>query len=147
MEFLEQIKGIMNYSQFVVPIILMTGLIVIDYITGLIKGLLRGQLNSYTPRVGLWRKVAYYIEVFTAIILESFCVVVGIAIPVPLTYGVIIAVAFVEVISILENLGEINPKLTDNRFMSLFSFVKENDAKQDEFEETDETEGAKHARN
>lgn len=147
MEFLEQIKGIMNYSQFVVPIILMTGLIVVDYITGLIKGLLRGQLNSYTPRVGLCHKVAYYLEVFTAIILESFCIVVGIAIPVPLTYGVIIVVAFVEVISILENLGEINPKLTDNRFMSLFSFVKENDAKQDEFEETDETEGAKHARN
>lgn len=147
MEFLEQIKGIMNYSQFVVPIILMTALIVVDYITGLIKGLLRGQLNSYTPRVGLCHKVAYYLEVFTAIILESFCVVVGIALPVPLTYGVIIVVAFVEVISILENLGEINPKLTDNRFMSLFSFVKENDAKQDEFEETDETEGAKHARN
>lgn len=147
MEFLEQIKGIMNYSQFVVPIILMTVLIIIDYITGLIKGLLRGQLNSYAPRVGLCHKVAYYLEVFTAIILESFCVVVGIAIPVPLTYGVIIAVAFVEVISILENLGEINPKLTDNRFISLFSFVKENDAKQDEFEETDETEGAKHARN
>lgn len=147
MEFLEHIKGIMNYSQFVVPIILMTVLIIIDYITGLIKGLLRGQLNSYAPRVGLCHKVAYYLEVFTAIILESFCVVVGIAIPVPLTYGVIIAVAFVEVISILENLGEINPKLTDNRFISLFSFVKENDAKQDEFEETDETEGAKHARN
>lgn len=147
MEFLEQIKGIMNYSQFVVPIILMTVLIVIDYITGLIKGLLRGQLNSYVPRVGLLHKVAYYLEVFTAIILESFCVVVGIAIPVPLTYGVITVVAFVEVISILENLGEINPKLTDNRFISLFSFVKENDAKQDEFEETDETEGAKHARN
>lgn len=147
MELLEQIKGIMNYSQFVVPIILMTGLIVVDYITGLIKGLLHGQLNSYAPRVGLLRKVAYYIEVFTAIILESFCVVVGIAIPVPLTYGVIIVVSFVEVISILENLGEINPKLTDNRFMSLFSFVKENDAKQDEFDQTDETEGAKHARN
>ena len=147
MELLEQIKGIMNYSQFVVPIILMTGLIVVDYITGLIKGLLRGQLNSYAPRVGLCHKVAYYLEVFTAIILESFCVVVGIAIPVPLTYGVIIVVVFVEVISILENLGEINPKLTDNRFMSLFSFVKENDVKQDEFEEIDETEGAKHARN
>lgn len=147
MEFLEQIKGIMNYSQFVVPIILITGLIVIDYITGLIKGVMRGQLNSYALRVGLWRKVAYYLEVFTAIILESFCVVVGVVIPVPLTYGVIAVVAFVEVISILENLGEINPKLTDNRFMSLFSFVKENDAKQDEFEETDETEGAKHARN
>lgn len=147
MEFLEQIKAIMNYSQFVVPIILMTALIVVDYITGLIKGFMHGQLNSYKPRVGLLRKVAYYLEVFTAIIFESFCAVVGIAIPVPLTYGVIIAVAFVEVISILENLGEINPKLTDNRFMSLFSFVKENDAKQDEFEETDETGGAKHARN
>lgn len=145
MEFIEQIKGIMNYSQFVVPIILMTGIIVVDYITGVIKGLLRGQLNSYTPRVGLCHKVAYYLEVFTAIILESFCVVVGIDMPVPLTYGVIIVVVFVEVISILENLGEINPKLTDNRFMSLFSFVKEND--ETEVKENDETGGAKHARN
>lgn len=147
MDVLQQLKEIMNYSQFVIPIILMTALILVDYGSGLIKGIMRGQLNSYAPRVGLWHKVAYYLEVFTAIILESFCVVVGITLPVPLTYGVIIVVSFVEVISILENLGEINPKLTDNRFMALFSFVKENDAEQDDFEKTDELEGAKHARN
>lgn len=116
---------------------------VFDYISGIAKGLVKKEFSSSILRLGLWHKLAYVIALIVVIALEMFCFRIGFTIPIPLYSFVLLYIAFTEIVSILENLGEINPKLQNNGFMKLFSFVKESDA----IEQVIEVKGSEDERN
>lgn len=110
---------------------------VFDYITGVCKGAYKGQLSSTILRKGLWHKLALICAIVLAIMLEKFCAHAGIDIPLPLTLGITVYIVFTETVSILENLGEINPRLRAAGFMKFFSFVKNSDVLADELKQAE----------
>ena len=88
------------------------GFIAFDIITGFVKALYKDGLNSTVLRNGLFHKVSEILTVFGGGLLDYSMQFVDIGISVPVLKFVSVYVITMELISIIENLSEINPKLT-----------------------------------
>lgn len=123
-------------EQFNVYYIAVGCLIIIDILSGLIKALASGTMNSGALRRGLYHKATYVLIVAMATVLEiaGESADLGFAIPlVPFTSYYIIGT---ECVSILENVCEANPELKLSKLMSIFASNK-----LDTGEDTDDTTG------
>ena len=87
-------------------------LIALDVITGVVKGLYKKKLNSATMRKGLYRKLGEILAVVVLLITENIGAYYDIGV---LPSGVCLAfcgyIGVMEIISIIENLCELNPKI------------------------------------
>lgn len=86
--------------------------ILIDVITGILKALYFHELNSTNLRKGLYHKLSEIIAVICCGLLEYGVKVLQGGTVVPILNIVPAYICVMETISILENVGEINPKLT-----------------------------------
>lgn len=85
--------------------------ILFDILTGVLKALYKGKINSTTLRKGLFHKLSEMLAVAGSGLLEYASQVVELGVELPLVSGVSIYVCIMELISIIENLCIINPKL------------------------------------
>lgn len=83
-------------------IVALVAMVVIDYITGLIAGAIKGQLSSKVGFRGILRKVLFFVVVAVAHIIDGLVGLAGVL--ETATLGFLIAN---EALSILENAGEI----------------------------------------
>lgn len=86
-------------------------LILFDIITGIAKALYKGGINSSLLRVGLFHKLSEVLTVIGAGLFEYGSTFLSIQIDFPLVEAVTLYISIMELTSILENLGEINPTL------------------------------------
>lgn len=90
--------------------IIVAAFVAFDIITGLIKAAKKGTLNSTALRRGMYSKLSEFIAVAGSGLMEyGFNYFHYTAIP--LMSGVTTYICIMELISILENLAEINPNL------------------------------------
>lgn len=111
-------------EQFNVYYVAVGCLIIIDILSGLIKALSSGTMNSGALRRGLYHKATYILIIAMATVLEiaGESADLGFAIPlVPCTAYYIIGT---ECVSIIENVCEANPELKLSKLMSIFSSNK-----------------------
>lgn len=85
--------------------------ILFDVITGLIKGLYKRKINSTFLRVGLFHKLSEIVAVIGAGLLEYGANYIDLGFEFPILKVVGIYITTMELISILENLAEVNPTL------------------------------------
>lgn len=85
--------------------------IMFDIITGLIKALYKGGINSTLLRVGLFHKLSEILAVVGSGLLEYGSNYFDMGVDFPLLKVVSLYICIMELISILENLGEVNPTL------------------------------------
>ena len=85
--------------------------IIFDILTGLIKAIYTRKLNSTVLRKGLFHKLAEILSVIGAGLLEYGISYVDIGINVSLLPIVSAYICVMELISCMENLGEVNPDL------------------------------------
>lgn len=102
---------------------LILGLIVLDYVLGIVGSFVTGTFDSTKMRRGLWHKLAYIAALVFGILLDNLCARIdltnyfGLA-----TLGLIeVWIIITEAGSILENLCIINPSFAQNGFMNIFS--------------------------
>ena len=94
------------------PVYIIVGcFIAFDIITGLIKALFKGGINSSLLRVGLFRKLAEILAVVASNLLEYGTNFIDLGFDFPVLKAVALYIVFMEITSIIENLGEINPTL------------------------------------
>lgn len=86
-------------------------LILFDIITGIAKALYKGGLNSSLLRVGLFHKLSEVLAVIGAGLFEFGSQFLNLQIGFPLVDAITLYISLMELTSILENLGEINPML------------------------------------
>lgn len=86
-------------------------LIVLDIATGISKALYKGGINSTLLRVGLFHKLSEVLTVIGAVLLQYGGKYIGMDIGFPLVEAITFYISVMEVTSILENIGEINPAL------------------------------------
>ena len=106
--------GLLSYfNQLAVPVLMLTAVMILDYITGLIDAGISGQISSRVGILGILKKVGYLILVAVGgcvdwVLLYGLAMA-GIQYPFPFTFGLIITLWLIlnELISILENLGSI----------------------------------------
>lgn len=87
--------------------------ITLDIITGFLKALYNQEINSTFLRQGLFHKLSEICAVVVSVALEYSACYIGIATNIPIAAGVMGYISVMEVISIIENLCEINPRLSN----------------------------------
>lgn len=91
--------------------ITVTIFIAFDIVTGLITACYKGNLNSTKLRMGLYHKLSEILTVIGATGLEYGVKYINLNINIPILNVVVTYICIMEMISIMENLGELNPHL------------------------------------
>lgn len=94
---------------------------VTDYITGVVGAIMHGNLSSTKMREGLGHKFAYLCIFFVAWFIDFEMEHIDIGFHSALTPIVTVGIVFIELSSIIENIGKINPELTQAEFMKIFT--------------------------
>ncbi|MCQ2740214.1 MAG: phage holin family protein [bacterium] len=92
-------------------IIIVFGFVLFDILSGFLKGLKAGKLNSSVLRSGLFHKSGEILAVFGAFFLEYAINYIDIGVTIPLLPTVSGYIAIMETISVIENICEVSPKL------------------------------------
>ena len=95
--------------------------IITDYISGLINAIMHGTLSSTKMRKGLGCKFAYLCVFFIAWFIDFEMEHINIGFHSALTPMVTIGIVLIELSSIIENIGKINPELAQAEFMKIFT--------------------------
>lgn len=94
---------------------------VTDYITGIVGAVMHGNLSSTKMREGLGHKFAYFCVFFVAWFIDLEMKHIDIGFHSALTPITTIGIVLIELSSIIENIGKINPELTQAEFMKIFA--------------------------
>lgn len=96
-------------------------LMIFDLVTGFIGAWKNKNINSTKMREGIFNKSALVLVIMLAILCEVFIIKIpGIGVSVPLVIPACVIIITMEVISITENIAEINPTLRDSKLLQLF---------------------------
>ena len=91
--------------------IAVSGFILFDVLTGLLKALYHGGINSTKLRLGLYHKAGEVLAVVGSALLEYALAYIQIGVDLPVIDVVSVYICVTELVSILENLAEVNPAL------------------------------------
>lgn len=94
--------------------------IVFDFITGLIKAIKERNFNSSIMREGMWHKCGSILVVALATLVEYTQNYIDIGVDLPIVVTVSTYIVVMEVGSIVENIGKINPKLVPEKIKIYF---------------------------
>lgn len=87
--------------------------IAMDIVTGWAKALATGTTNSSIMRAGLFHKLGEILAIVFGYVCELSFPYIGIALSVPLVESISTYIVLMEVASIVENIAQINPQLSD----------------------------------
>lgn len=94
--------------------------VALDYVTGVIKSIMAGNLSSKKMREGLGHKFAYLCAFFIAWFIDFEMTHIDLGFTMMLTPVITVGIVLIELSSIVENLGDINPELKGSKIMSIF---------------------------
>lgn len=94
---------------------------IMDYITGIVGAVMHRNLSSTKMRKGLGHKFAYLCVFFIAWFIDFEMEHIDIGFHSALTPIVTMGIVLIELSSIIENIGKINPELTQAEFMKIFT--------------------------
>lgn len=101
------------FREIAIPLVFLILVMVIDYVTGMVKAWINADLSSKTGIKGIVKKVCYLLVVCVAAVVDwllaSGLQKVGITVEINYLFGVIVSIWLIinELISILENLATI----------------------------------------
>lgn len=109
-----------------VYVAIVAGVIVFDLISGLLKAFATKSISTTVMRQGIYHKSAILLVVLLAIGCEYITdyIDLGFTFDGKLTVGVTSVICLMEIMSILENLAEVNPDIKGTKLMTFFSSSK-----------------------
>ena len=106
--------GLVSYiGTLAAPMLVLLGVMLLDYITGMIKAYIRAELNSKFGIKGILKKLCYMVMVAVGAavdyLLRGAVIGAGITLDVKLFFGLLVAIWLIinELISVMENLAAI----------------------------------------
>lgn len=106
-------------------------LVLIDYVTGVVNAIMRGELSSERMRQGLGHKFAYLAVICVALIVEYGSAYIDLGLELPVFVPVCVGICLIEITSIMENCTKINPELSGSNILNIFNIDrKENNDKE-----------------
>ena len=121
------------FNVLAVPLVVLVAVMLIDYVTGMAAASYTKQLNSRVGVIGIAKKACYLALVAVGMVVDylisSALVSIGIHLQINYCFGMIITVWLIinELISILENLGEMGVPLPKKLIDALKQLRGEND--------------------
>ena len=134
------------FNVLLIPIFMLVAVMLIDYVTGMAAASYTKQLNSRIGVMGILKKAGYIALVAVGMVVDylitSALVQIGVNMQINYCFGMIITIWLIinELISILENLGELNiplPKFLVDMIKSLKSKVEDKAEDGKHFKEED----------
>lgn len=122
------------FNVLLIPLIVLAIVMLIDYVTGMASAAYSGKISSRVGIMGILKKAGYFALVAVGMVadylISSALVKIGIDLKITYCFGMIITIWLIinELISILENLGELNvplPSFLVNIIKTLKSKVEE----------------------
>ena len=98
--------------------------IALDVISGFAQACVNHTVDSSVMRRGLWHKAAYVLAIMLAILCEYSAVYIDLGFALPIVAPVCGFISATEIVSILENLGKINPEIAQSKLLEFFSMNK-----------------------
>ena len=95
--------------------------IIIDYITGIMKAIMQGNLSSEKMREGLGHKLAYLILTLVTCFINILDAHLSLGFPLDIFTCTAAGICLIELTSIIENITAINPELEKAAFMNVFA--------------------------
>lgn len=129
----------MELDQFNTYYIAVGCLIIIDILSGLIKALVTGTMDSGALRRGLYHKATYVLIIAMATVLEVAGESADLGFSIPLVPFSSYYIIGTEVVSILENVCEANPELKMSKLLGIFNSNKIGGTEDDGTGRTDST--------
>lgn len=100
--------------------VVVVALIVLDIITGFLKAVETRTMSSSKLRMGLYHKGAFIGVIVLAVIVEWGSGFLQLGFRLPIVTPVCVYVALTEIVSVFENLCEINPELRGSKIAAIF---------------------------
>ena len=101
----------------ILAVIVFSGL---DYITGVVGAIMHGNLSSSRMREGLGHKFAYLVTFFIAWFIDFEMNHIDLGFTAAITPLVTTGIVLIELSSIIENIGEINPEIKASKLLQIF---------------------------
>lgn len=98
----------------------------LDLVTGLVGALRKKDLRSYKLRDGMFKKVGFIFCYLLAWVVDNYGTYIGFHLSVQILPVVILYAATTEIVSIFENIHEINPDLLPSKLMEIFNLGGDN---------------------
>lgn len=95
--------------------------IVLDVVSGFGQAIINKTISSTKMRQGLGHKFAYVIAIVAAMLCEYGSQFLELGFSVPITAPVCAFVCLTELVSIIENVGKLNPELANSKLLDFFS--------------------------
>ena len=112
-------KGVMQMTY-----LLTGGFMVLDFGTGLVKAIKERNYNSSVMREGLLHKCGSILCVTLGILVEYANSYLGLGISVPIASAICTYISLMEIGSIIENIGKINPEIVPEKLREYFAKLK-----------------------
>lgn len=134
-------SALLCYLQSIfIPLIILIIVMIADYISGMIKAYIKGELSSKVGKIGILRKLSYFLVIITAAVCDWLIYkglrLVNVEIQLSYYLGVLVTVWLIinELISILENLGAVGVPLP-GFLQKLIKRLKQTVDKEEEYAE------------
>ena len=98
--------------------------ILFDVVTGIAQAVYNHVLNSQKMRSGVYHKLSYVFAVALALFIEYSVDYIDIGYTVPVFVPVCTYIVLTEAVSIVENIGKLNPELVNSGIFKLLSESK-----------------------
>lgn len=122
-EILTVLKGAADMGDcwylFVIPLVFNT----LDIITGFTAAVANQNVSSSAMREGLFHKLGFIFTLILAALLQYASGLLDLSIEIPTLGAVAVFIVLTEVVSILENIADMNPALANNCFFKIFESV------------------------
>ena len=99
--------------------------IVFDFVTGLIKAIKEKNFNSTVMREGMWHKCGSILVIALATLVEYSQQYIDLGANLPIVGAISTYIILMELASIIENIGKINPKLVPAKVRECFFKLNE----------------------
>ena len=110
----------MDVTAIIWPVVAALIFMVGDILSGTIQAVANNDLSSTKMRQGLWHKASFLLLIALAFGLEWAMGFLDLGFDVPMITPVCVLIVLTETISILENIGKLNPSIAGSKFMSIF---------------------------
>lgn len=107
-------------SRLAIVLIITACFILLDLITGLIKAFKEKEYNSSVMREGLYHKCGSIIIIIVSVLVDFAQKIIDIGVNLPVAIFVCSYIVLMEIGSIIENVGKINPKFVGSKITTYF---------------------------
>lgn len=108
------------------------GFIVLDMITGLVKAIKEKSYNSSVMREGLFHKCGSILMVVFGLLVDYAQTFVDLGVKIPVAIAICTYIILMEIGSIIENIGKINPQIVPAKIKPYFTKLSSKEVNENE---------------